>query len=131
MQMELGNMMFGHSRGKYPFPDRDIVYDKVWTDLLKLAHSDPHGYTNDCRYENTRGGYEDEVFAIRPYWWGDDDSEEVDAPNFLYKPTGLEIRWYKYPFRDSYMNQELSADEVLAIFNAVAKHLIDKKGGLR
>lgn len=28
-------------------------------------------------------------------------------PNFLYKPTGFSLNWYKYPFRDSYMSQPL------------------------
>jgi len=29
-------------------------------------------------------------------------------PNFYYKPTKLEIEWYKYPLRDSYSNQEIT-----------------------
>jgi len=32
-------------------------------------------------------------------------------PNFLYKPTGFKINWYKYPFRDSYMTPKISAKE--------------------
>jgi len=32
-------------------------------------------------------------------------------PNFLYKPTGFEIQWYKYPMRDAYMNQKMSDKE--------------------
>lgn len=27
----------------------------------------------------------------------------VVQPNFLYKPTGFRVMWYKYPLRDSYM----------------------------
>lgn len=29
-------------------------------------------------------------------------------PNFLYKPNGFEIQWYKYPLRDSYTNQKIT-----------------------
>ena len=29
-------------------------------------------------------------------------------PNFLYKSTGYELMWYKYPLRDSYASEELS-----------------------
>lgn len=30
--------------------------------------------------------------------------------NFWYKPTNLKITWYKYPLRDSYSNQEITAE---------------------
>jgi hypothetical protein len=32
-------------------------------------------------------------------------------PNFLYKPTGLRIKWYKYPLRDAYISKEITLDE--------------------
>jgi len=35
--------------------------------------------------------------------------------NFIYKPTDLHIQWYKYPFRDSYANREISRTEMLKI----------------
>jgi len=36
-------------------------------------------------------------------------------PNFLYKPTGFSIMWYKYALRDSYMNQDISLDKFRVI----------------
>ena len=39
-------------------------------------------------------------------------------PNFLYKPTGFEIQWYKYPLRDSYTNQEITLPEFSKIIDA-------------
>ena len=36
-------------------------------------------------------------------------------PNFLYKPTGFQIMWYKYALRDSYMNQNINLDEFKVI----------------
>jgi hypothetical protein len=32
----------------------------------------------------------------------------IVKPNFLYKPTGFELHWYKYPLRDSYTNQKIT-----------------------
>lgn len=29
-------------------------------------------------------------------------------PNFLFKPTGFRLNWYKYPFRDSYMSPKVT-----------------------
>jgi hypothetical protein len=105
--IELGNLFFGHSRGEYEFPDRDIVNSREWESLMTATDmaEDYH-----CSY------YENDVFVIRPYWWGEDDAPEASMPNFLYKPTGFEIRWYKYPFRDSYMNQDLTEKEIKAVF---------------
>jgi hypothetical protein len=36
---------------------------------------------------------------------------DLERPNFLFKPTGLRIEWYKYPLRDAYSNQEITVDE--------------------
>jgi len=38
-------------------------------------------------------------------------------PNFLYKPTGFSISWYKYPLRDSYMNHKISVVEFSEIID--------------
>lgn len=32
----------------------------------------------------------------------------IVKPNFKHKPTGFEIQWYKYPLRDSYMNNPIT-----------------------
>jgi hypothetical protein len=41
-------------------------------------------------------------------------------PNFLYKPTGLRIKWYKYPLRDAYISEEISLEE----FRKVIDHCV-------
>lgn len=46
-------------------------------------------------------------------------------PNFLYKPTGLTIEWYKYPLRDSYFNQETTLDEFKEIIDKCIESLND------
>lgn len=122
--MELGNIMFGHSRGQYSFPDRDLADCTEWDALIHIIGADHYGISNKpcAEITNERGGYENSIFAINPYWWGDDENvEECERPNFFYKPTGLEIRWYKYPFRDSYMNQEITAEQLKNIWTHCAQ----------
>jgi hypothetical protein len=51
--------------------------------------------------------------------------------NFIYHPGQEDefyIEWYKYPFRDSYMNKNLSKDEILAIFKDCSDQIIKKYG---
>lgn len=66
----------------------------------------PDGY--GCDYEN-------DIFAMRRFYWGDCDcgaEEGADdephkptcsllLPNFVYKPTGFQCRWYKWIGRDN------------------------------
>jgi len=112
--MELGNMFFGNSRGAYEV-DRGLKDDfcKLFNDMDIDCYGVYEG--EDDAHCNHRGGYENEVFITRPYWWGDDDSPKADLPNFEYKPTGFKMNWYKYALRDAYMNQELSFDEIKEI----------------
>lgn len=105
--MELGNMLFGNSRGEHEVPRG---WQDIFCTLLDALSMDYHGE-----------GYENNVFIIRPYFWGDDpcpDDGECPCgnvalcqsmkPNFVFKPSGYELRWYKYPLRDSYANKELT-----------------------
>jgi hypothetical protein len=39
-------------------------------------------------------------------------------PNFLYRPTGYSLMWYKYPLRDAYANQRLTYKQ----FDAMLSH---------
>jgi len=50
-------------------------------------------------------------------------------PNFLYKPTGFQIQWYKYPLRDSYSNQPITLKEFREIINECIKSLKSKQNG--
>ena len=128
--MELGNMLFGNSRGEYPFPDRDLVDCDEWTGLCDLV-CDSYGHAEDWMEQNEMGGVTTDVFEINPYYWGDctcgaeENDEDEHHPdcrllvhNFIYKPTGFCIDWYKYPFRDSFMSENLSCDEIRQIWKA-------------
>lgn len=128
--IEIGNLLFGHSRGEFPFPGRELVNSDEWNGLMDAVGCDscygtreyPHK-ESDPQHTNKRGGYEDDIICINPYWWGVENAPEANEPNFLYKPTGLEIRWYKYAFRDSYINQDLTADELKAVFAEATKRI--------
>ena len=211
--MEIGNYLFGNSRGNFPFPDRDIANSKEWTNLLKAINADMYGCTNSLNENEYMLRKNNEIiFSIMPYYWGDctcgveeknaklydklidecftkeekkiytsyTDICDIDCPafcyddmpdeelvkickcgcvkknivlknkkeaikdkiknfeerynkeqldhdescllvqhNFVYHPGKEDefwIEWYKYPFRDSYMNKNLSIKEILEIF---------------
>lgn len=123
--MEIGNLLFGNSRGKYEFPNRDLVNCKEWVNLLKVCECDMYGYTSNKQKENYMGGYKNELFCINPYYWGEDEDIAV-LPNFIYKPTNFTIDWYKYPFRDSYMNKQLNEKEIKNIFKKCYKYVLER-----
>ena len=117
-------MAFGHSRGEWPVP-RSEGYEEPLQELLELAGLDAYGCPDfDC-----------DEFSVLSYFWGEClcDDEHVpgcraDLPNFLHKPSGLELRWYKYPLRDSYMSREVPLDEWAQII-AECKSALRRAGG--
>lgn len=116
--MELGNALFGNSRGTYAVvPRKD--YQDVFCDFLYDNGFDMYGNKYQLPYNTS---YANGVFTIRPYYWGDD---EIIArlPNFEYKPTGLKIRWYKYPMRDAYSNQDVDVDTFKKILKNCAESM--------
>lgn len=123
--MELGNLLFGNSRGEFPILDREIWQDTFWK-YFDIDEFDYHCYymksEDDPDHTTDRGGYKNDVFTINPYYWGEDENI-MSEPNFIYKPTGLEIQWYKYPFRDAYLNQDISLDEAKKIWEDCIKSM--------
>lgn len=106
--MELGNMIFGHSHGELPLDDR-YGFSAVF-EMLTEALDDEIGYGKH---------YENAVFYMHPYCWcGGDACPQCGTGeqfNFFHKPSGLGIRWYKYPFRDSYMTHDTTKHEFASI----------------
>lgn len=54
--------------------------------------------------------YENDTFVMRRYYWGDctcgdDDNHTPECavmlPNFVHKPSGFTVRWYKWIGRDN------------------------------
>jgi hypothetical protein len=98
--MELGNMAFGHSRGEHPIDDRMGYLD----DFMPLLDAICEGSIYGTNFEN-------ESFEMHPYCWCDEETCKQcgtgEQCNFVHKPSGLAVRWYKYAFRDSYMSKSV------------------------
>lgn len=112
--------------GGYPFPNRELVNGISWEFLCRLAGVNQgygHSERETDRDEPSHGGFENEIFAIRPYDWSEPD---VLLPNFEHKPSGFKLWWYKYAFRSSTMNYNLSAEELNRLFNLCSLYLGDQ-----
>ena len=119
--MEIGNILFGNSRGTYKI-DRQGGYEDIFAEFLTSNNFDSYGYKKD----NKERTFENDVFIIRPYYWGDDE-EEAQLPNFVHKATNLEINWYKYPMRDAYSNQDIDIKTFKTIINECSQSLENNK----
>ena len=51
-------------------------------------------------------------------------SERASRPNLLFKPSGFNMGWYKYPWRRADMSENLSVGEVRRIWRLCIDHLI-------
>ena len=94
--LELGNLIFGNSRGNY------VINRDIWQSIFEQL------------YDICEDDFENETFILRPYYWGDDEAEK-EKPNFVYKPTGFNISWYKYPMRDAYASDDITDETFIAI----------------
>lgn len=66
--------------------------------------------------------YENEVFVMRPQWWGDctcgeEETENphkptcaFELPNFVHKASGLTVNWYKWIGRDTTVDNPNGVD---------------------
>lgn len=77
-----------------PFPDGSAVHCTC-------------DYSERYKQKLIEKGYPEGHLSTCPTTW----------PNFKYKPMGFEIQWYKHPFRDAYMNMNISLSEFSKIIN--------------
>lgn len=114
--MELGNLLFGNSRGNYQI-DRTL-YSDMFHSFLENNGFDTYGY-----HKNTKDGvFENNVFIVRPYYWGDDETI-AELPNFEFKPENIQISWYKYPLRDAYCSHDISPEQLKTILDICAESM--------
>lgn len=120
--LELGNWAFGNSRGNYCIEPR-MEWQEVFCKFLYENGFDSRGYVNDNNpFMEGYVSYENDTFLIRPYIW-DDENPEAELPNFVYKPENIEICWYKYPFRNSFINVDITLEKLKEILEACAKSM--------
>lgn len=144
-------MIFGHSRGSFPIEREswEINVMGMWNTLLNVIPCDHYGYYEGKKeYHQTKlGGFTCDLFEINPYYWGECDcgAEEngcdyhtdtcsLCIPNFIYRSKNesdpVTIQWYKYPFRDSYANREISPDEFANILMDCYNYIKSMKEGV-
>lgn len=120
-EMELGNMIFGHSRGEWPIPRTDAYSGPLFVALEALG-LDGYGAPKR-RPTDGNWAYKSDTVEIHPYCWCDGEScpqcGTGEQPNFKHFPSGLEVRWYKYPLRDAYANRKVSTREWFDIMASV------------
>jgi hypothetical protein len=126
--MELGNMLFGNSRGDFAV---DRALEASFVEALHQAGFDRKGHRRTWTSDRTAPvPYTSDAtathhFVIQPYI--DDDLEQaVICPNFLDRVTGLKLRWYKYPLRDSYANYDLTPE----MLDPILERLVEECQGL-
>lgn len=79
---------------------------REWSSLVMATGSDNLMRTSNPEFANTYGGFENEVFAMRPA------SDDEDVPSFLFKPTGFVMDWIREPWTEGCMSESLSAGQV-------------------
>lgn len=110
--MELGNLLFGNSRGDYAV-DRRL--EEAFVAALNAAGFDDDGHCQTWTSETPiPAPYNSEAtatphYVVQPYVRDDRDSATI-CPNFFDRITGLKLRWYKHPLRDSYANYDLNEE---------------------
>lgn len=121
--MEIGNMLFGNSRGDYAV-SRSL--EGLFVGALKKAGFDAHGFRHGWESDReAQTPYNEHAtathhFVIQPYV-DDNLDNAVIVPNFLDRVTGLKLRWYKYPLRDSYANYDLTEEMLVPILDRLVE----------
>lgn len=127
--MELGNFIFGNSRGAIPL-ERD-EWQEVIVEAFEACGFDSYGHIDDQRLKRfvdcdmfsehvshvAIGDYE-----ILPYYWGDDETIAA-YNNFIDHKHNLSVQWYKYPLRDAYVNREVTFEEWKSIFKEFSDYV--------
>ena len=121
--MELDNLLFGNSRGDYKV---DSALEDMFVAALNEAGFDEFGF---CRTWKSDGPapvpYNEQAtathhFVIQPYVWENFDQAAI-CPNFFDTVTGLKLRWFQYPLRDSYANYDLTKEMLAPILERLVE----------
>lgn len=94
-------------------------FSLLFAELLEKLEVDNYVFIDDIN-KNLKGNikyyvdedddyvhyFENKVFKIMPYYWGDDD-EISNKANFEFKENGFKLQWYKYAMRSPEMNMNI------------------------
>ncbi len=95
---------------------------------MKVTESDHYGQT-DSDNANEFGGYHNEIFDIRPYYYDtfyDEKQKVIPQRNFEFRPDGLEMTWYKYPWRAASSNKEISRRYIEDVYRRCIESVLAK-----
>ncbi len=131
-QYELGNLLFGNSRGPFGFPDRKLVESQEWTQLLKALQMNYYCIMEDFYGGERRsdglcatkyGGYQckddkgNVLFELFPYWWNgcsckaDEKNAELECSITKKYLSETEINdYYGYLFNENELSDEQKID---------------------
>ena len=106
--MELGQLLI--SNANYEKYEADWATDGLRMIAEVISESrglDANGW-NELTSNSGGDEFVNDVFEMRSYCWceGEGQHENGCPPNFLYKPTGLIITWYKYSGRGTTSNKK-------------------------
>lgn len=110
--------------GAYPIDQRSRCED-IFLAWLRSNGFDDYGHWLDTRliaYVDENGRFDNAVFTLLPYYWGDDEALQ-SMPNFVYKPDDICIYWYKYPLRQAYANKPLTEEKLADMLNVCGESL--------
>ena len=106
----------------------------IFMDIMELIGFDVNLYFGDRNY------YEDDIIKVVPYsetfmcaYYDDKGVPSFyDGINFRHKPSGLEIAWYKYPFRSATSNKAMTYREFVEMMSQIAlNYNVSKKEIIR
>lgn len=78
--------------------------------IAELREKDPNGFRTLLTTNSGEEEFVNHIFEMRSYCWCDgfgiEGHEEGCPPNFIYKPTGMIITWYKHAGRGNTSNKK-------------------------
>ena len=80
---------------------------REWLTLRSATASNELMITSNPVFANDAGGYENDVFSIRPFQPFTDE-----RPSILFKPTGLVVDWYLRPWDEAALSERLTVGEI-------------------
>lgn len=107
---------------------------RLSTDLYDISEAALIKQDEDASMPGYGAYFENDVFEMRRFWWGDCDCEdtypqrskwEVDhrpdcpagMPNFLHKRTGFWVKWYKYIGRSMEWDESITKEDWREVYN--------------
>lgn len=118
-EVELGNMIFNSNVNQYYQCPEYITSLLMGIEAkLRVKYWNKHQQEIDSPFDNTSSRYENDTFQVEAYNWND----EYEQPyNFKWK--NIEISWYKYLGRDMTINQKITPQQAVEMFDDCIKSL--------